>query len=246
MHKFFVKTQDISFNAITIADIEGVHHAKNVLRLKEGASVSVSDSDENTYICIIKKIYPGKLELEIKERLGKNAASRIRFSVACAIPKKSKMDDIIDKLTQLGAERIIPLETEHVIVKLDKDKKQLRRRRWEKIALGAARQSQRSGCPEITPITGFAALISAKLDYDLKVIPTLEGKNTALKEILDSNKPKNILVLIGPEGDFSREEVESAKNAGFIPVSLGNLVLRVETAAVAAASFIMLNNYENH
>jgi 16S rRNA (uracil1498-N3)-methyltransferase len=150
------------------------------------------------------------------------------------------MEEIIDKLTQLGIDRIIPLETERVIVRWDKDKEISWRQRWQKIALSAAQQSQRNTVPVVEPIQEVREVLSRSVFFDLKLIPTLVERPQPLKDILAKSHPKNILVLIGPEGDFTLEEIESAKKAGCITVSLGNLVLRVETAAVAVASFLRL------
>ena len=153
------------------------------------------------------------------------------------------MDDIVDKLTQLGVECIIPLETERVIVRLDKQKKIERCERWKKIALSAAKQSQRSSLVVMKPISTLKDVFSAANEFDLKLIPTLEGSRKNLKEILNQEckKIKKIMVLIGPEGDFTLPEIDLAKKAGFLPVSLGTRVLRVDTAAIAVVSFIKLN-----
>ena len=166
--------------------------------------------------------------------------AKVKITVACAIPKASKMDDIVDKLTQLGVDRIIPLETEREIIKLDKHKRIFRQARWKKIALNASRQSQRNTLPAIESIKNIKELLSQVDAYDLRLIPTLTGIREAFQEILTKAKAKDILVFIGPEGDFTQEEINLAKRAGFIPVSLGDLVLRVETAAVAVASFIRI------
>jgi 16S rRNA (uracil1498-N3)-methyltransferase len=153
------------------------------------------------------------------------------------------MDDIVDKLTQLGVERIIPLKTERVIIKLDKDKEVSRLARWRKLAQAAAEQSQRQNLPVIEPIKDLKEfLVQAKTLYDLKLISTLmDSKRKSLKEIFKGLKPQKVLVLIGPEGDFSPEEVDLAKKSGCIPASLGDLVLRVETAAIAVVSYIRLS-----
>jgi 16S rRNA (uracil1498-N3)-methyltransferase len=165
------------------------------------------------------------------------------INIACAIPKKSKFDDIVDKLTQLGVDRIIPLKTERAVVKLSIQKGEARLQRWVKIALSAAQQSQRSILPQISPLTDFRELIKKSTGFNLKLIPTLEGERKTLKEALSPvlPLPANILILIGPEGDFSPKEIDLALKHNFIPVSLGSTVLRVETAAIAVASFINLN-----
>jgi len=158
------------------------------------------------------------------------------------MPKKDKMDNIVDKLTQLGVEKISPLRTERVIIRLDKNKESLRIKRWEKIALSAAKQSRRNSLPVVGPVREIKEFINSEHKrFDLKIIPTL-GIDVVkpLKTICENTLPKSILVLIGPEGDFTDEEVALAKKSGFLPVNLGGLVLRVEAAAVAVASFLRL------
>ena len=151
------------------------------------------------------------------------------------------MDDIVDKLTQLGIDRIIPLKTERVVVKLDKHKEALRVERWRKITRSASIQSHRNKMPVVEPIRTLAVLLSESDQFDLKLIPTLTGSRRKLKDCLEQVSVKNILVLIGPEGDFSDEEVGLAIKAGCVPVTLGDLVLRVDTAAIAVAAIL---NYE--
>jgi 16S rRNA (uracil1498-N3)-methyltransferase len=148
------------------------------------------------------------------------------------------MDDIIDYLTQLGVERIIPMWTERVVVKLDDDKTEARLKRWQKIAQSAAQQCQRSSIPIIESATNFGGAISDSQNFDLKLIPNLSGERRLIKDVLAQFTPKSIIVLIGPEGDFTPEEVTLALSNGFIPVSLGDTVLRVATAAIAVASYI--------
>ena len=241
MHRLYSPSQNISSNKIIIDNKDQVHHAKNVLRLKVNEEVVIFDDEGNEYRSILEKLLPKSMIFQVKdkEKFILNP-SKIKITVACAIPKGSRMDEIIDKLTQLGIERIIPLETERVIVRLDKHKRILRQERWKKIALNASLQSQRNTLPILEPIKNIKQLLLEPETFDLKLIPTLIGKRKTLKEILEESKPKNILVIIGPEGDFTSDELDSAKKAGCIPVSLGDLVLRVETAAVIVASFIRL------
>lgn len=240
MHRFYCPIQDASGDKIIISDKNQVHHLKDVLRLKLKDEIIVFDDKGNEYIAQIEELLPKGVIVKIKETLQSTPDAEIKITVACAIPKKSRMDDIIDSLTQLGADRIIPLETKRVVVKLDKDKKTSRYQRWKKIALNASQQSQRNTLPIIDPVRGIKELLSEPQDFDLKLIPTLMAGRKSLKEVLGASKPKNILILIGPEGDFSLQEINLAIDAGCIPVSLGDLVLRVETAAIAIVSFIRL------
>jgi len=246
MNRFFCPHPDIAGNTIIIKDKKKVHHISRVLCLKPDEKVSVFDRNGIEYFCVIRDI-KDEIALEIKERrLPAKDKLRISLTIACAIPKKSRFDDIVDKLTQLGVSRIIPLVTRRVVVKFDRKKEESRLNRWKKIAESASQQSQRNDIPKIDRIQGFREVINESKAFDLKLIPTLTGTRKALKEIFPLSLPVfNILVLIGPEGDFSGEEVIIAKKAGFIPVSLGDLVLRVDTAAIALASSINLGTVLN-
>ncbi len=242
MNRFFIEDIKLVDSYIILDDLAQLHHLKDVLRLKPKEVVTVFDRQGNEYIVLINEIGVKAAKLEVKEKKIPDN-SGIKITIACAIPKNVKMDDIVDKLTQLGVECIIPLETERVIVRLNKQKKLERLKRWEKISLSALKQSQRSKFVNIHPIVAFKDLVLAAKDFDLKLIPTLEGERKTLKELFNclSGRIENVLVLIGPEGDFTPEEVVLAKESGFLPISLGKGVLRVDTAAIAAVSFIKLN-----
>ncbi|MDD4899460.1 MAG: RsmE family RNA methyltransferase [Candidatus Omnitrophica bacterium] len=241
MQRFFIASPEKKEEKIFVTEPQVLHHAKNVLRLKEKELVMIFDAQGNEYSCVVEEIGE-KMVLKIKKsNFSKIESNRLKIAVACAIPKKAKMDEIIDKLTQLGVDEIIPMETQRVIVKLEAGKKAFRKARWEKIALSASQQSQRNSVPVVAEVTKIKDVFLRAKDFDLKLIPTLSGKRESLSALMQKKVFKNILVLIGPEGDFTDEEVAQAKARGFIPVSLGNLVLRVDTAAIAVASFLKLN-----
>ena len=235
MHRFYV--ENVEGGQAAISDAGQLHHLKNVLRLKVNDSVIVFDSRGNEYAGVIEGIDRKKVAIGVT---APKPARRPKFqlTIACAIPRGDRMDDIIDQLTQLGVARIIPVATERVVVRLDEAGKESRLKRWRKIALNAALQSQRNSLPLIGPVTGVTEVISHSQDYDLKLIPHLSGERTLIKDVISGTKPENIIVLIGPEGDFTPEEVKLALAAGFIPVSLGDTVLRVATAAAAVAGYI--------
>lgn len=238
MVRFFVTCNNISGDKIVIKDKEQAHHIRDVLRMEQGEQVIVFDDKGNEYDCAIAGI-SGVIVLDIQaKRPARRATTSI--TVACAIPKKSKFDDIVDKLTQLGVDTVIPLLTERVIVKWDSRKRTAQQKRWEKIALSAAQQSQRNSLPVVEPARQIEEVLSDSGKFDLKLIPALTGERKTLKEIFVGSSPKNILVFIGPEGDFSPSEIELARRSGCIPVTLGEAVLRVETAAIAVTSFIRL------
>lgn len=243
MYRFYHILQDPSSDTVIVTDKKQVNHLKNALRLKAGEKVCLFDGRGNEYISEVESVLPAKVSFRIRDKR-LICASQCGLTIACAIPKKAKMDDIIDKLTQIGVDRIIPMETRHVIVKLDKGKKSERLLRWKKIALAASQQSQRNVIPQIDPVRNIDEVLLNERDYDLKLIPHLSGERASLREVIEKQNPKNILVFIGPEGDFHEKEIGLAMESGCIPVTLGRNVLRVDTAALAVASFIRL--YADH
>ncbi|HTY81186.1 MAG TPA: 16S rRNA (uracil(1498)-N(3))-methyltransferase [Dehalococcoidales bacterium] len=234
MHRFYIDY--VQGDRAALTDPLQLHHLKDVLRLKIGDSVSVFDAQGNEYSGAIEKIDKKQAIIKITP-IQRDLKSKINLTIACAIPKGDRMDDVVDQLTQLGVSCIIPMVTERVIVKLDEAKKMARLKRWQTIAQSAAEQSQRSTLPALMPVTPFADVIKDAKSYDLKLVPHLSGARTPIKNIIAEN-PKNVIVLIGPEGDFTPEEVQKSLDVGFIPVSLGENVLRVATAAVAVASYL--------
>lgn len=235
MHRFFIDR--IQGEIVSLTDTEQLHHLKDVLRLKVNDEVSIFDGEGNDYAGVITGIDKRQVEIKVKQVRSANKTS-LKLTVACAIPKGSRMDEVIDYLTQLGVERIIPMRTERTVVKLDSAKTEARLKRWQKIAQSAAQQSQRSRIPVIESVARFEDVILSSQDYDLKLIPNLSGERKPIREVVAETRPKDVLVLVGPEGDFTAEEVGLALSQGFIAVSLGDTVLRVATAAIAVASYI--------
>ncbi len=235
MHRFYVPWE-IAGNTVCISEAGLLHHL-DVLRLNIGGEVVLFDSAGNEYNCRIEELDKERAVLAVKEKRVVEV-NKVTITVACAIPKNARMDDIVDQLTQVGVDTIIPMETERVVIRLDQVRRQARLGRWRRIAQSTAQQSQRSSVPLVQPVTGFGSVVSGSTEFDLKLIPTLAGERRALRQVIAGARVSNILVLIGPEGDFTLEEVALASDAGFIPVSLGKSVLRVATAAIAVASHI--------
>lgn len=228
----------VTGNTISLADPDQIHHLREVLRLKPGDEIMVFDEAGNEFLTAISGWERKQAILTIISRKPARP-DRLKIAIACAVPKKSRMDDIIDKLTQLGVDTIIPLETERVIVKMEENKIS-RLERWRKIARNAAEQSQRNRLTEVTPVTALEDVLGQAVDFDLKLLPTLTGESRPIRDVLAGIRPASILALIGPEGDFSPREIEQASIAGFVSVSLGSTVLRVETAAIALAAYLHL------
>ncbi len=240
MQRFFVSSKDRQGDKLILDDLKIIHHARDVLRLKAGEILTVIDQKGTLFECRIEELSE-RAVLKIIKEIPSGNEDKIRISIACAIPKRNKMDDIVDKLTQLGVEEIIPFFSERVVVMMDKKKRRLRWERWRKIAESASQQSQRTRIPIIEEPCDFKQVLKKADDFKLKLIAAVPAeKKDSLKRRLDHSGRESLMLLIGPEGDFTPGEIELAKKNGFLPVSLGDTVLRVETAVIAAVSFLRL------
>ncbi|OGB88810.1 hypothetical protein A2625_02055 [candidate division WOR-1 bacterium RIFCSPHIGHO2_01_FULL_53_15] len=227
MPRFFVPGEQ--FPAIAGAD---AHQIRNVLRMKIGDEVELLDGSGKIYSAKIVRIGKDKVETEIVSEKLEESEPRIKITLAQALPKGQKMDFIIEKAVELGASKIIPLTTERTIAKNAKPE------RWQKLAKEAAEQSGRALIPEVSPLTRFEEVLKMRNQFNLALIPWELEREMTLKSAL-VHRPSSILVLIGPEGGFSHNEITLAKEGGFISVSLGRSILRAETAGLAVLSAIM-------
>lgn len=245
MHHFFVKPEQVkpinaSEKMIKIIGSD-VNHAKNVLRIKPGEKILISDGCGRDFlcrtVCVEDEQILAKAETEEESR---ELSSRI--TLYQGLPKNDKMEMIIQKAVELGVWRIIPVMTKYTVVKLDKKKEEGKRKRWQMIAESAAKQSQRSIIPEILPVTALKEALSQRSSYDLFLFADEHeermGETAKILEKIGNHQ--EIALLIGPEGGFSQEEVLAAKEAGLTSVSLGRRILRTETAGLALLSVLMI------
>jgi len=230
MHRFYLPNlQQPVFSA------EEAHHALHVLRLKVGDMLNVFDGRGHEAQCSITEISKDAVRLKTLTQ-SSTPALPCRITLAQAIPKKS-MDLIVQKATELGVASIVPLVSERSVVKLDEDSKRIER--WREIALEACKQCGNNWLPEIQPPRKTRDFLNSPGPFDLKLIASLQPDSKLLKAILgDAATPKSVLILVGPEGDFTPAELGLAKSAGCLPLSLGPLVLRAETAAIYALSIL--------
>ncbi|TBR14977.1 16S rRNA (uracil(1498)-N(3))-methyltransferase, partial [bacterium] len=168
MKRVFIAEPKISDSEIVLNDPKQIHYLRNVLRLTEDQDIIIFDQQKNEYSCVLKKISSDLISIAVKSHSRAKSVKNFSLTVACAIPKKTSMDDIVDKLTQLGADRIIPLLTERVIVKFDEKKKVLKHKRWVSISISAAQQSQRPDVPVVDPVTGIREVLKSLDTFDLK------------------------------------------------------------------------------
>jgi len=235
-HRFFCPQADFTLKTVDITDKDELHHLRYVLRLKENAKIALFDGRGHEAAGTIVSISPKKTQVAVTT-VHKAKRKTPKIILACAIPKKSKFEMIIEKATELGADEIIPLKTHRTEINLKGDRLTSKLSRYQTVALNAVKQSQRSMIPIIHPITDFKSCLNHLTGTTITMIPSLLEKKLNLLEALQTlTKPKAVSFLIGPEGDFTPEEYEQAYKLGCIPVTLGKTVLKVETAALCVLS----------
>lgn len=210
------------------------HHIKNVMRMNINDKIEVV-YNKVLYICNIDCIEPLKLSIiSIEQELKK---LNMDFTVAVSLVKEQKMDLILQKLTELGVTKIIPLNTERSIIKLDSERYKKKKVRWESICKEASEQSKRIDIPLISDVMNIKDLIN--LDYDIKLVASTKEKDKLLNYYLQRvvNCAK-IIMVIGPEGGLTSEEENYLLEKGYMPVTFGNLIFRVETAAIYVGAVI--------
>ena len=219
-----------------------VNHIKNVLRMKPGEEIAVSNGgDGREYRCGIIELNEESIlcELRFIKEDGVELPSRVHLYQG--LPKADKMELIIQKTVELGVAEIIPVAMKRCVVKLDDKKGRQKTERWQAIAEAAAKQSKRGIIPVVREPISFAEAVKEASNMEVKLLPyeLAEGMG-ATKKILE-NLPKgaDIAVFIGPEGGFAPEEAEAAKAAGIEPVTLGKRILRTETAGLTVMAWIM-------
>lgn len=240
MHHFFVTPAQVSEETIIITGAD-VNHIKNVLRMKAGEQVMVRDGVSANYRCEIKAIEAQQIQLQILSADRDNSELPARIYLFQGLPKSDKMELIIQKAVELGVYQIIPVATKRAVVKLDAKKAEAKRKRWNTIAEGAAKQSGRMIIPEVTAVMSLKEAFDYAGEFDSSLIPyeLAEGMQQT-RELLSQIQPgMQIGVFIGPEGGFDTAEIESAVQCGVKPITLGRRILRTETAGLTMLSILM-------
>ena len=240
MSRFYISKDSVKGNIISITGSEA-HHILDVMRLKKSDKVAVFDGTGIEYAGIIKETKPKSLRIEILETRAADVNEKVKITLMQAIPKKEKMDYIVEKATELGVASIAPLVTERTIVRWDDEKKNASVERWRRIAREASKQCGRADIPEVGHIKDFDEIVKAKSAYGLSLIAALSDDAAPIKEVLAGFKGKDIAIVIGPEGDFTPREIDLAEACGFKTVNLGSRVLKSDTAGLVTLAIL---NYE--
>ena len=232
MQRYF--SNQLSNNTFTLSSDDS-YHIERVMRIKIGELIEVVYNNE-TYLCSVNSFNP--VTCIIKEKLNENNEMNKKIIIVQSLVNEQKMDLILQKCTELGMYKFIPYHAINSIIK-DNGKMDKKIDRWQKIVKEASEQSKRNIIPEVLNVMNIDELIEYKAD--LKLICSTISDNKLKNIIRESNNYDTIMLVIGPEGGFNPKEEDKFINNGFIPISLGNRILRTETASICALSMI---NYE--
>ncbi len=236
MQQVFVDASAISEDGLIQICGNDAHHLGHVLRMRPGERIRVASSDDRYYIARLETFSSEEVTARIEEEAPATELP-CQLTLYVGIPKGDRMETIIEKVTELGAVRIVPVEMQHTVVRLEGKKKESRRARWQAIAENAARQSKRSRIPEVAAICSFAEALEDARSLELGLMPYegasgMEATRDALAKLPAC---KSAGIFIGPEGGFSYEEAATASQQLQV-ISLGRRILRTDTAAIAAVT----------
>jgi len=265
MHRFYLPPKNCAGNSLRL-DGREAHHALKVLRVKYGELVAVLDGNGNEFLCTVENCSRDAVTLSVSLKNFKPPPT-CQMTLLVAVPKGKIIESIIQKSVELGAHRIAPILSERVVTQLDGESGEHKREKWQGVAIEAIKQCGAAWLPKIeAPVTieqflgrsGVSAerrtlqesssfLPKAATQFDLSLVGSLQKERRHPREVLrefeskHGRLPQSVGVWIGPEGDFTLDELATIQNSGAFPISLGNLVLRVETAAIYCLSVL---NYE--
>lgn len=241
MYQFFVENEQVQQDTIVITGAD-VNHIGNVLRMKPGERVRVSDSSGMSYFCHIMEISAEEVSLAIDERdeLGTEFAHKVYLFQG--LPKSDKMELIIQKAVELGVYEVIPVAMTNCVVKLDEKKAQVKVKRWQAIAESAAKQSKRTVIPGVHMPISWKEAIAMAQELTTTLVPYENERGLAATRELMTSIPEgaSIGVMIGPEGGFADAEIAAVDGYEQMHrISLGRRILRTETAGLATLSMLI-------
>ncbi len=247
MYHFFVEPSQISDRSVIITGGD-VNHIRNVLRLRPGDEISVSNGvDGRDYRCGIEEITDTEVvcTLRFVKEDGVELPSRVYLFQG--LPKGDKMEFIIQKMVELGVYEIIPVAMKRCVVKLDEKKARTKTTRWQGIAEAAAKQSRRGVVPVVQEVMGYQEALEYAQNMDVKLVPyemenTLDGAvgMAGTRQVIERLAlGQSVAVFIGPEGGFEESEIQAAISCGMKPITLGRRILRTETAGMTVMAWIM-------
>ena len=240
MQHFFVTPSQVEGERIYIEGSD-VNHMKNVLRMRPGEAVAISDGDNLKYRCVVEGYEEGRAVLAIQQRMPVDTELPCRITLFQGLPKQDKMELIVQKAVELGASQVVPVATRRSVVKLDEKKAAKKLQRWQQIAESAAKQAGRGYIPQVSSVLSYQEALEKAGELDVLLIPyeLVEGMEEARKVVASIAQGQSVGIFIGPEGGFEKEEVDAAIHQGAKAITLGRRILRTETAGLAILSILM-------
>ena len=240
MDRFFTPKNNINLEQNTcIIEGEDVKHISRVLRSRENDKLEVCDMDNNEYICEIREINKDNILLDIIEKVNIKRESNLKVKLYQGMPKGTKMELILQKLTEIGVDEIVLVQAKRSVTKIDNKKEDKKIERWERIIYEAAKQSKRGKIPKLTGVLTFKEALADMQNNDLNLCPYENERTISIKEAIKDSSANTIGIFVGPEGGFEEEEVEKIQEIDGKVVSLGPRILRTETASVVASSIVL-------
>jgi 16S rRNA (uracil1498-N3)-methyltransferase len=242
MHRFYLAPEDWNPDALALRGPEA-HHAGHVLRLERGDKVVVFDGRGRELTAEIASAASSEIQLR-KLHEARTPPLRCQITLAQAIPKGKNMDLIVQKAVEIGAAEIAPIVSDRTVVRVDEESAASKQAKWQTIAIEAAKQCGQNWLPEVHAPQTMPQFFQHLHRFDLQLIGSLQSDAVHLKKILaeysteHGNRPKSVLMLVGPEGDFTPAELALARSHGCRPITLGPIVLKVETASIYCLSVL--------
>jgi 16S rRNA (uracil1498-N3)-methyltransferase len=243
MHRFYIPPEEWDSCTLALRGSEA-HHARDVLRIKAGEKIVLFNGRGREVTVEIAALVDDEIRLR-KLHEAETPVLRCRIVLGQAIPKGKKMDSIVQKAVEIGAAEIAPIVSDRTIVQLDVESAAQKQSKWQQIAIEAAKQCGQNWLPRVHHPKKLAEFFSAsEHPFDLRLIGSLQPDARNLKSILEmyrsqhSDRPRSVLMLVGPEGDFTPAELALARRQGCEPITLGPIILRVETAAIYCLSIL--------
>ena len=243
MYRFYVEIGAIDGQKVRLTD-EDNNHIRNVLRMKAGDEIIVCDGYGKDYHCRLEELSKDRVEAKILSMSLSYTELPVRIVLFQGMPKKDKMEFIIQKAVELGVAEVIPVNTKRTVVRLEDEKKEQKKlERWQAIAKAAAMQSMRGIVPQIGKVCSFTEALEYAKQLDAAVIPYENARGIAqtrkvISELAEK-RVRSVGIFIGPEGGFSEDEIQKAMEDGILPITLGKRILRTETAGMTVLSLIM-------